>query len=93
MINPDAVVDTLIQELTNLSLVAALMLTITLPLVCAPQSSIASKNYSWLYLLVGGGSVAGQFATVTSSLGIITNLNKAKVNGGKSGIPNHLMIY
>jgi len=93
MINPDKVVDTLIQELTNLSLVAALMLTITLPLVCAPQSSIASKNYSWLYLLVGGGSVAGQFATVTSSLGIITNLNKAKVNGGRSGIPNLILRY
>jgi len=52
-------VDTLVAELTNLSLVAALMLTITLPLVCNPGNNIATKNYSWLYLTVGGGSIAG----------------------------------
>jgi branched-subunit amino acid permease len=58
-ISPSTVVDTLVAELTNLSLVAALMLTITLPLVCNPGNNIATKNYSWLYLTVGGGSVAG----------------------------------
>lgn len=86
MISPDTVVDTLQQELTNLSLVAALMLTITLPLVCCPGNDIASKNYSWLYITIGSASVAGQFTTVTSSLAIITNLNKTKVIKGRSGM-------
>ena len=77
MLEPDVVADKLKEEITNLSLIAALFLTITMPSLAEPPEYVKDDYiYEFVFIFANGASVAGQLATVVVSLAILTNLNK-----------------
>ncbi len=85
MLNPDSVKDIFSSEVTNLSIVAGLFLTMTIPLFFGPPDAVMDgEGLQWIFFLAMGGAVAGQIATVVVSLTIITCLNKCV--GDESGV-------
>ena len=98
VLDADDVCDRLRSEFTNLSIVAALFLTFTVPLITEPPDAIMEytneSSITWLdpgliqtfYVISCGGSVACQLATVTTAISMITNLNKCQATSGETGV-------
>ena len=91
ILQPTKVTERFRTELTNLSIVGALFLTITIPLINSPPPTILipfadGQNYQWLFVLLLGSAIAGQITTVTTSLSMITSLTKCEVEGTVSGL-------
>eukprot|EP01036_Dinobryon_divergens_P035373 gene35373-45817_t len=99
LLDADAVCERLRSELTNLSIISALFLTFTVPLMTIPPDAIIMQytnesSIEWLdpaiiqsfYVIACGGSVACQLATVTTAISMITNLNKCQATSGETGV-------
>jgi hypothetical protein len=78
LISPSSLVDKFMSEITNLSVVAALFLTITIPLLIDGDVIVLlDDNYKkFFFILLAGSSVIGQLSTAVIALSLVTNLNK-----------------
>ena len=98
VLDADVLCDRVRVEFSNMSLVAALFLTFTVPLLVDPpdaimlytnESSFPGFNprlVQSLYVTFSSIAVAYQLTTVTTALLMITNLNKCQASSGESGV-------
>ena len=98
VLDPVEVCERVRSEFTNLSIVSALFLTITVPLLTIPPDAVMQlsneSSIAWLtteviqtfYVISCGGAVACQIATVTTAVSMITNLNKCQATSGETGV-------
>jgi hypothetical protein len=98
MLKPDEATDRFKDEITNISIVAALMLTLTLPLLVDPPLSVCddsaiSSDYDEtlcnilnpLFLLIAGVSVWGPIVVASTAVLVLTSFNKCYVKNTESG--------
>eukprot|EP01036_Dinobryon_divergens_P033561 gene33561-43371_t len=97
-LDPVVVCERVRTEFTNLSIVSALFLTITVQLITVPpdavmqysnESSIdglTAEIIQILYVIGCGAAVGCQIATVTTAVSMITNLNKCQGDSGEDGV-------
>lgn len=86
--DPGEITDAFKDELVNITIIAALFLTITIPMLTGTPDSF-SQIYiddigADLYALIIGVAVVGQLATTVVALSILTNINK--VVGDDAGV-------
>ena len=98
LLDPEDVCERVRSEFTNLSIVSALFLTITVPLLTTPPDAILQFNnetsLDWLttdliqtfYVMACSAAVACQAATAICAVSMITNLNKCQAAGGETGV-------
>ena len=77
ILQPGTIVDAFTAEVTNLSLIAALTLTITIPIVNDPPMDILTTDLRcFFFVFIAGVSVIGQLCTVVVSIAMLTNIHK-----------------
>ncbi len=92
ILQPGTIVDTFTAEVTNLSLIAALMLTISIPIVNDPPMDILTTDVKKIFFVIlVGCSIVGQFITLVCSISILTNIHKCV--GGSAGVYLVLSIF
>eukprot|EP01036_Dinobryon_divergens_P035728 gene35728-46351_t len=98
ILDPIDVCERVRTEFTNWSVVSALFLTITVPLITDPPDAVMQytneSSVDWLndqiiqtaYVIACGGAVACQVATTGTAISMITNLNKCQSTSGETGV-------